>query len=385
MSSETESILGRLIAFATVSRDSNLDLIDWCEAYLHDCGARTERVYNAERSKANLYATLGPNDKPGIMLSGHTDVVPIDGQDWSVPPFQLSERDGNLYGRGTCDMKGFVASALNAARLAKSRTLKTPLQFAFSYDEEVGCIGVQRLIDVMQQAPVKPQICIVGEPTSMNIATGHKGKVALQAHCTGRAGHSALAPNALNAIHLATDIVQLIRSAQAKIVESGARDHAYDIPYTTLHVGIIQAGTALNIVPHEAKLDFEIRNLACDDADSMIDNLQAECTKLVQSHRQRFPEADIQIERRFSYPGLDTAADSQAVSLVKSLTDGNQEIKVAFGTEGGLFSQRLNIDTVICGPGSMDQGHKPDEFVSREQLNRCDAMMGRLVDYLSAN
>lgn len=382
MPSQSETILQQLVAFPTVSRDSNLDLIDWCEAFLQGCGARTQRVFNQDASKANLYASIGPHNEPGIMLSGHTDVVPVDGQDWSKPAFQLSEEDGKLYGRGTCDMKGFIASALYAATLARERVLRTPLHFAFSYDEEVGCIGVRRLIEVMQQSPQRPRICIVGEPTSMSVATGHKGKVALRAHCTGRTGHSALAPNGLNAIHLATDVVRLIREAQDDIVKHGTRDPAYEISYTTYHIGVFNSGTALNIIPAKATIDFEIRNLGCENADALIERLEHRCEPLVQAQRERFPEANIRIERRFSYPGLDTAADSEAVSLVKSLTGDNREIKVAFGTEGGLFSEQLGIDTVICGPGSMDQGHKPDEFISREQLARCDDMMTRLVDVL---
>ena len=383
MPTPSRDLLDTLIAFPTVSRDSNLALIEWCENYLESCGARTQRVYNSDQTKANLYASLGPDTGRGVMLSGHTDVVPIDGQDWTRPAFELTEDDGKLFGRGTCDMKGFIACALRAAKLASSRNLHTPLHLALSYDEEIGCIGVQRLIEVMKSAPEQPAVCIVGEPTSMNIATGHKGKIALRATCTGRAGHSALAPNALNAIHLATDFVQCIRELQHTLQRDGARDDAYDIPYTTLHVGILQAGTALNIVPNEAVVDFEIRNLAADDPTQLIAQLRRRADALVDAVSARFPEAAIRFDTLFEYPGLDTGPDSEALAFVKSLTDGNHEIKVAFGTEGGLFSQALGIDTVICGPGSMDQGHKPDEFVSAEQLQRCDAMMERLVNALA--
>lgn len=376
-------LLTKLIAFPTVSRDSNLELIDWCEDFLSSCGALTQRVYNAEGSKANLYATIGPQDRAGVMLSGHTDVVPVEGQSWTRPAFELTESDGNYFGRGTCDMKGFIACALRAAKAASEQPLHTPLHLALSYDEEVGCIGVRRLIDVMQDAPLKPRLCIVGEPTSMKIATGHKGKVALRAQCTGRAGHSALAPNALNAIHLATDFVHVIRDLQAEIVAEGARDFDYDIPYTTLHVGTLHAGTALNIVPHEARLDFEIRNLAADDPEALIARLRDGAQSIAAKHHPDFPEANIQIEPRFRYPGLDTSPDSDAVQFVRSLTDSNATIKVAFGTEGGLFSDALGIATVVCGPGDMAQGHKPDEFVSATQLQRCDDMMTRLVSALS--
>ena len=222
-------------------------------------------VSDATGAKANLYATIGPADRPGVMLSGHTDVVPVDGQAWTHPPFALTRRDGRLYGRGAADMKGFVACALAAALRAARRRLRAPLHLALSYDEEVGCIGVRRLIDVLAEAPVRPAFCIVGEPTSMAVATGHKGKTALRATCVGREAHSALAPLAVNALHLGCDLVAAIRARQAEIAASGARDGDYDVPYTTLHVGRMSGGTALNIVPNRCEVEFEIRNLAADD------------------------------------------------------------------------------------------------------------------------
>ncbi|MBP7243048.1 acetylornithine deacetylase [Amaricoccus sp.] len=378
------TILDRLIAFPTVSRDSNLQLVGWARERLAERGVDCSLVHDATGTKANLYASIGPADRPGVMLSGHTDVVPVEGQDWTVPPFALTRRDGRLYGRGAADMKGFVACALAAALRATERRLAAPLRLALSYDEEVGCIGVRRLIEALADAPVRPAFCIVGEPTSMTVATGHKGKTALEATCVGREGHSAMAPMALNALHLGCDLVAAIRSRQAEIAASGPRDGDYDVPYTTLHVGRMAGGTALNIVPNHCQLDFEIRNLAADDPEALIATLRSDAARIAEAARARAPEADIRIEVRNTYPGLGTAPDAAVVTFVKSLTGANGTTKVAFGTEGGLFSERLGIPTVVCGPGSMAQGHRPDEYIAIDQISRCDAMLDALLDRLAA-
>jgi acetylornithine deacetylase len=319
------------------------------------------------------------------MLSGHTDVVPVDGQDWAVPPFEMTERDGRLYGRGATDMKGFVATALAAMIKASGMKLLTPLHLALSYDEEIGCIGVRSLIDMLREAPRKPLLCIVGEPTEMQVATGHKGKLGARAFCRGREGHSALAPLALNAIHLGCDFVAAIRREQERLANEGPRDLDYDIPYTTLHVGKIHAGVALNIVPNLCEIDFEIRNVAADDPGQILDGLRDEAACIASASRAIAPEAGIDIEIFNTYPGLDTPPDSRAVAFVKSLTGANGTMKVAFGTEGGLFSRDLGTPTVVCGPGSMAQGHKPDEFVSLEQMKRCEEMLTNLLQRLAEN
>jgi acetylornithine deacetylase len=296
----------------------------------------------------------------------------------------MTERDGKVFGRGAADMKGFVACAVAAMLAAARRPLKVPLHLALSYDEEIGCMGVRSLIDMLAQAPVKPRFCIVGEPTGMQVATGHKGKVALRATCTGREGHSALAPLALNALHLAADFLGAVRRLQAEVAATGLRDGDYDVPYTTLHVGKMSGGVQVNIVPNHATLDFEIRSLAGEDVGALIARLEAEAEAIVAPLKAEFPEAAMQVSRLWDYPGLGTPSDAGVVNFVKGLTGANGTIKVAFGTEGGLFDQRLGIPTVICGPGSMAQGHKPDEFVTVEQLLRCETMLGALVDRLQA-
>nr|WP_248633442.1 acetylornithine deacetylase [Cereibacter changlensis] len=375
------AILERLIAFDTVSSRPNRALIDWVRDLLAGAGIESVLIPDEGGGKANLYATVGP-EGAGVMLSGHTDVVPVEGQLWTRPPFALTEEAGRLYGRGTTDMKGFVACAIAAMLEAAQRPLKTPLHLALSYDEEVGCLGVGSLIDLLEGAPVRPAMCIVGEPTGMMVATGHKGKIALRATCTGREGHSALAPLALNALHLGADFLTALRGLQARLAESGLRDGDYDVPYTTVHVGKMNGGVQVNIVPNACVLDFEIRSLAEEDTAALINEMRALAEGIVAPLRAEFPEADIVVERLWDYPGLGTASDAGVVNFVKALTGANGTIKVAYGTEGGMFAQRLGIPTVICGPGSMAQGHKPDEFIAVEQLARCEAMLGALLDWL---
>ena len=375
-------IFERLIAFDTVSSNPNIGLMEYVADLLARAGIEPVLIRDSNGGKANLYASVGPAGVGGVMLSGHTDVVPAEGQHWTVPAFALTAQDGRYYGRGAADMKGFVACAIAAMLDAGRRPLKVPLHLALSYDEEIGCMGVGSLIDMLALAPVRPRMCIVGEPTGMQVATGHKGKIAMRATCVGREGHSALAPMALNALHLAVDFINVVRDIQARLAQSGLRDGDYDVPYTTLHIGKLHGGLQVNIVPNRAVIDFEIRSLAGEDTDALIAELTAAAAAIVAPLSGAFPEAAIVVERLWDYPGLGTPSDAGVVNFVKSLTGANGTIKVAFGTEGGLFDARLGIPTVICGPGSMAQGHKPDEFVSMEQMARCQAMLAALVDRL---
>lgn len=377
---ETKEILARLIGFETISPMPNAPLIDWVAELLRDVGARVTVIPDATGYKANLFATLGPEGQGGVMLSGHTDVVPVAGQAWTKPPFALTEAEGRWYGRGTADMKGFVACAIKAMLSAARLELRTPLHLALSHDEEVGCIGVQSLIGMLKQAPVRPAMCIVGEPTGMAVATGHKGKIGMRAIFAGREGHSALAPLAVNALHMGADFVGVVRAMQADIVATGATDGDYDVPYTTLHVGRMSGGGPLNIVPNRCEVDYEVRNLAGDDAAALMGQLASRAEALAAATGA--PEAGVTFEELMNYPGLGTPTDAEVVRFVKSLTGANGTIKVAFGTEGGLFDQRLGIPTVICGPGSMMQGHKPDEYVTCEQIGLCEAMLARLTGRL---
>jgi acetylornithine deacetylase len=376
----TLEILDKLVSFPTVSRDSNRDLIDFVRSFLAARNIEAELICTGDGRKANLFATVGRKDIPGVMLSGHTDVVPVDGQSWSSDPFRTRLSSGRIYGRGTADMKGFLACVLSLVGRMAGTKLAKPIHLAFSHDEEVGCIGVRYLIDELQKRPVKPRFAIVGEPTLMRLATGHKGKIAARATCCGVEGHSALAPKALNAIHLACDFVGFIRQSQEEIVEAGSREEGYDVPYTTLHVGRIEGGTALNIVPGKCTVDFEIRNIGRDDGRSILDRLVEGGKRIAMERRSAFPEADIRVDVVNEYPGLTTPLDSEVVRFAGRIVDHPDPFNVAFGTEGGLFSRRLGVPAVVCGPGSMDQGHKPDEFVALDQIDACDRMMDRLLD-----
>jgi acetylornithine deacetylase len=373
-------ILEKLAGFRTVSRDSNLDLIGWVQDFLAQRGVQSRLYSDSDGRKANLFASIGPDDRPGVLLSGHTDVVPVDGQAWISDPFRLRESSGRLFGRGAADMKGFIACALRAADLASQRRLALPLQLALSYDEEIGCVGVRSLVEDMAGWTHRPRFCIVGEPTLLRTAVGHKGKTALKATCRGRAAHSANPGLGVNAIHLATDFIDTIRRRQAAIERSGARDAAYEVPYTTLHVGVIRGGTVLNIVPSRCEIELEIRNIAADDPGPIVAAMRADAAGIGNCGDSH---TGIDLEIIHEYPGLETPVDSDVVALAAELTGNREPLKVGYGSEGGLFSDRLGIPTVVCGPGSIDQAHKPDEFVDSDQLLRCDAMLEALLDRLN--
>lgn len=381
---ETTEILARLVAFPTLSRQPNLALLDYVEGLLRPAGIRLQRYASEDGTRANLWASVGPDIAGGVVLSGHCDVVPVEGQDWSSDPFTMRTEGGRHYGRGTADMKGFLAVAIRAMLQAAGQALRLPLHLAVSYDEEVGCLGVRGMLDMRRTHPARPALCLIGEPTGMRIATGHKGKRALRACCLGQEGHSALAPQALNALHMGAEFVTRLQARQARLEATGARDDAYDIPYSTLHVGTMHGGTALNIVPNRCDLEFELRNVAADDPDAIIAGIVADAEAIAAHHRGRFPNARIAVEEVSGYPGLDTPADAPEVALLQSmLCDSQPPIKVAFGTEGGLFHEALRIPTLICGPGHMAQGHRPDEFVDEDQLAECERLMQAIISMLA--
>ncbi len=382
----TQSIthLEKLISFNTVSRDSNLALIDHVSDLLKPLGFRIQLAPSEDGRKANLYASIGPEDVAGVVLSGHTDVVPVEGQAWSSDPFVMRRDKGLLYGRGTADMKGFIACCIAMAPRAAelSGKLSAPIHFAFSYDEEIGCVGVRRLIDMLEPVTPKPRCCIIGEPTLMQVVTAHKGKAGERVTCTGLEAHSSLAPTAINAVHLAIDLINEIRRLQAEIAETGTKDGDYDVAYTTLHAGNLHGGETLNIVPNLAKFEYEIRHLPADDPQALVARIHARADELVKQARTVFPGADISFAPGTAYPALDTAPDSEVVNYVKSLTGGNSTGKIAFGTEGGLFQTRLGIPTVVCGPGSIGVAHKPDEYIAETEMAACDRMLEKLLDDL---
>jgi acetylornithine deacetylase len=375
--------LEKLIAFPTVSRDSNLDLIAYVQGVLKNLGVNSNLVHNEDGTKANLWATIGPADISGVALSAHTDVVPVVGQNWSSDPFVLNKRDGKLYGRGSADMKGFIACCLAMAELAMTRDLKTPIHFAFSYDEEIGCIGVRRLLEMLKTLPIRPRFCIVGEPTMLQVVTAHKGKLGYRVTAHGLEAHSSLAPIGVNAIYMACDLIAEIRRIQTDIAEHSARDGEYEVAYTTLHVGKISGGVAMNIVPNDASFDFEIRYLPEDDGVAIAERIKTAAENVATGFRKIYPDARFTFADLQSYPALNTPVDSDVVNFVRTLTGGNSTGKITFGTEGGLFQKELGIPAVVCGPGNIAVAHKPDEFVSEDQMKLCDEMLARLVEKLS--
>jgi acetylornithine deacetylase len=376
-------ILERLIAFPTVSRDSNLPLIEYVRDFLAARGIESRLYPDARGAKANLFASLGPSDRRGVLLSGHTDVVPVDGQSWSSDPFRLKERGGLLFARGSADMKGFIACALSAVDRAVARPLQVPLQLALSYDEELGCLGIHSLIQDMASWAHRPRFCIVGEPTMLRPGVAHKGKTAFKARCHGLAAHSAAPERGINAIHLACDLIGKLRQRQADIAASGMRDPGYEVPYTTLHAGVIRGGTVLNIVPAHCEVELEFRNIPADDPARLIEGFHADAAAVAGAATAGSGDkARIDLDISFDYPALETPPHADVVELAAALTGNRERIKVGFGSEAGLFTRDARIPSVLCGPGSIDQAHKPDEFIDRDQLLRCDAMLDALLERL---
>jgi acetylornithine deacetylase len=377
----SRDLIEKLIAFDTTSRESNLDLIGFIRDYLASHGVEATIVAAENEPKANLYATIGPSDKPGIMLSGHTDVVPVDGQDWATDPFRLAERDGRLYGRGTADMKGFIAIALAHVPEFLRRGLDTPIHLAFSYDEEVGCIGVRRLIEMINGLPVKPRVAIIGEPTEMQVIVAHKGKTDVTVNVRGFECHSSLAPTGVNAISYAAELINFISAMARRVGEEGPFDEEFDVPHSTIHTGVIQGGTALNIVPKDCQFAFEIRNLPRQDPGPLFEEIYRFAREELEPRMQAVqPGTGITFEQGVTYPGLDMRPDDEAVTLAKALAGQNSHAKVAFGTEAGLFQRDAGVPCVVCGPGSINQAHKPDEFMSLEQFKAGHDFMARLMD-----
>ncbi|MET0314167.1 MAG: acetylornithine deacetylase [Hansschlegelia sp.] len=383
-SEKTIEILARLASFDTTSRNSNLPLIEDVEAYLDGIGVTHERMEGPHGEKSNLFATIGPADRPGIVLSGHTDVVPVDGQTWATDPFRLERRDGRLYARGACDMKGFLAVCLALAPEMLRAELKIPIHFAFSYDEEVGCLGVRELLEVLAKRPVLPLGCIVGEPTSMQVVIAHKSKRSLSVKVRGTGGHSSRSPMSVNAVEYAAALVTRTTAIGVRLAQHGLKDALYDVPHSTAHVGVFHGGTVLNIVPDEALVELEFRVLPEEDADALVAELKQAAAAIEAEMKARDGRSAIEVEMKSEFPGLATSPDADIVTLVKRLAGRNDHAKVAYGTEAGLFVETAGIPTVVCGPGSIGEAHKPDEYVEEAQLALCETFVRRLIAHCSA-
>jgi acetylornithine deacetylase len=379
----TADILGKLVAFDTTSRNTNLPLLDWVEDYLAGYGLAGERVYDETGRKANLWVTIGPKDVAGYVLSGHVDVVPVDGQDWSTDPFKLAEKDGRYFGRGTCDMKGFVASALAAAPDMAAAALKKPIHLALSYDEEVGCRGVRTLLAVLKDRPLKPEACFVGEPTNMQVIIAHKTGRPMRVTVKGFEAHSSLRPYGVSAIEEAAKLIVRINEVGQKLARRQDLDPLFSVPFSTTSVGVIRGGTVRNIVAGECVVDFDLRCVPGDDPHTIVAEIEAYAREVLEPPMKAIsPEAGFTFEELALVPGLDTAADAPVTVLAKKLAGRNDHAKVAYGTEAGLF-QEIGIPTAIVGPGSIEQAHKPDEYVEAAELDKADAFMARLVAHAS--
>ncbi len=378
---ETLKLIRELIAFPTVSRDSNLELIDYVRELLRPLDAEVRMTFDKDKRKANLLATLGPRGVPGIALSGHTDVVPVDGQEWASDPFKVVERDGSLYGRGTSDMKSFIACTLAVVPEFVQRGLKSPVHLAFSYDEEVGCLGVRELLADMAQAGIRPRSCIVGEPTEMRTVIAHKGKQGYRCTVRGLASHSAYAPYGVNAVEAAAEAITFLKKLARRHRDQGPYDRGFDVAYSTVHTGVIHGGTALNIVPQDCVFDFEFRNLPGDDPDALLREFEAHVRKSIEPEMHAVdPRSGFRIVKISEIPALDTGVESEIAGLAQELSGSSETGKVSFGTEASQF-QVAGVPTVVCGPGSIRQAHKPDEFVTLQQVAQCEgflrALMGR--------
>jgi len=376
----SEELLTRLIGFDTTSRTSNLELIDFVRNLLDDYKISSQLVHSQDRSCANLYATIGVDDIPGVMLSGHTDVVPTLGQDWNSDPYCLKADDQAFFGRGACDMKGFIACVLAGLPQMTAQRLQTPIHLAFSYDEEIGCVGAKKLTDAMAGFEVKPRIGLIGEPTNMSMVLGHKGKVSFRVCVIGMSCHSAYISNGVNAVEYAAELIAFIRNMNQRVQRERQADESFSVPYSTFHVGNIRGGTALNIVPKQCEFEFEIRNLPQQDLNQLAHEIRHYASDvLLPEMKSRFEHSEIHFSEISHYPGLHTDPASAVIDYTRSINPIDKiGENVSFGTEAGLFDN-IGINCVVCGPGSIDQAHKADEFVSRAQMQYCDQMIENLV------
>ncbi len=379
-------MIARLCAFDTVSRNSNLPLIDFVEDYLKAWGARTQRVPNTDGTKTNLYAAIGPDTPGGVVLSGHTDVVPVDDQPWSSDPFTVEERDGRLYGRGTADMKSFSAIALSKVPQMVAAGLKHPILFALSYDEEIGCLGAPSMISEMAEHLPSPRAVLVGEPTDMKVVTAHKGVTAFTTEVTGYEAHSSQMNRGISAVMLGARLISWLEDEMGRLALTAPEDSRFDPPYSTIHVGTVQGGTAMNIISRQCRFQWDIRNIPEDDPYGVRLRFEAEATRLIRAIRQEKPaiaqHCRIETTQLCDVPALRPEIDGEAEALARAITGRNDTYAVSYGAEAGQF-QRAGFSTVICGPGSIDQAHQPDEFIALSQIAVCETFIDKLIQRLA--
>jgi acetylornithine deacetylase len=385
MNASFVGILERLIAFDTVSARSNLSLIHWIGDYLKRHGIAVDIVPAPDgQPKANLWATIGAKRDGGIVLSGHTDVVPVDGQPWTSDPFRLVETEKRFIGRGTSDMKGFIALCLALVPEMAAKPLKTPLHFAFSYDEELGCLGAPHLLKAIGETLPKPRIAIIGEPTGMKLGVRHKGVYSFETRITGKDGHSSQPHRGLNAIGLAAEVMGEMARIYRAIEAEGPFDRSFDPPHSSFNIGCIEGGTAVNIIARECRFLWDFRAIPGGDPDQILKPLHSFIEQRLKELRAHQPAADIVISPRVSSPPLVEEHDSAAEALLKHLTGANETVSLPFATEAGQF-QEAGMSAIVCGPGHIAQAHQPDEFIDKEQLEAGDAFLRRLIEWARAN
>jgi acetylornithine deacetylase len=375
-----QAMLARLISFDTTSRDGNIPLIEFVESYLDGWNIPHFRVDYEAGKKTNLFATIGPDIAGGIVLSGHTDVVPVDGQQWQSNPFTLDERDAKLYGRGTCDMKGFIAVALAMVPEFKSANLKTPIHLALSCDEEVGCKGVRPLVAHIRDHMKKPKLVIVGEPTSMQVVNAHKAAITFSTEVTGHEAHSSLTDQGVNAIMVAGELLGEINRIRHDMIERGDPTGRFNPAYSTVHVGVIEGGTAKNIIPRKCSFQWETRLLPTADTEEVPVRFEKFYKTLEPAMKKIADDTGIQNMRTNAVPGLAPEENSPAEHLALHLAEANGTHAVSYCTEAGLF-QQIGISAIICGPGSIEQAHKPDEFIAVSEMQKCETFMERLLEH----
>jgi len=382
LSASAREMIERLISFNTVSRDSNLGLIEWVRDYLQSHGAKTRLTHDSSGKKANLFATLGDSPKPGLILSGHTDVVPVDGQAWDTDPFAATEQNGRLYARGSADMKGFIGIALSQApkfvAALNANRLDAPLHYALSYDEEVGCLGVRGLIKDLQDNGIRPAGCVVGEPTSMQPIIAHKGTHRFRCAVHGREAHSSYVTHGVNAIEYAARLVVYIRQIADRLAQLETRDYGFTVPYSTLSTGLIRGGIAANVVPKDCEFSFDMRVLPNASPDALYQEIRSYAEALAREMQAVDPESRIDLVWASQTIGLAAAETDAIVQWAMQLSQNPTVGKVSYGTEAGLF-QQMGVPSVICGPGDIAQAHRPNEFVALEQLAQCETFMNRIV------
>jgi acetylornithine deacetylase len=380
MNADTLPILRQLVAFATISSETNLPLIEWVEQYLSAHNVAYWRV-NEQPGKASLLARIGPDAAGGIVLSGHSDVVPVKGQPWDTDPFTLTEKDGNYFGRGTCDMKSFLAVSLAMVPEFIKATLKKPIWLAISHDEEIGCLGAAPMARALIEKNARPSLLVIGEPTDMQLVTGHKGILSYETIVTGHEAHSSMPEQGVNAVMILAELMTTLNRIAADVRVHGAQDAAFTTPYTTVHIGVVEGGTARNIIPRYARMAWEVRPLPGTDVEALLAPFHEQARALDGQIKRANAACGIVTNRLTSVRELRMDNTASYMPLAHRLAASNSAHAVAYGTEGGIF-QGHDLPVIVCGPGSIDQAHQPNEFVSHAQLALCEAFMERVVEEL---